>query len=137
MAKGFENLFEIWNLVFEIFYMLPSINRLAKVRDFNLLIKHGRWINGQFMDLKYFALPKIINHVPKREDPDKFVKQLKVAFSVGLKISKNAVKRNRVKRQMRETTRLLLKADAIGAGYYLLFAPKPASATAVSLVTTP
>ena len=105
--------------------MLQSPNRLSKVRDFNLLIKHGRWINGQFCDLKYLDLAKIQPYFPKKADSDKFKKQLKIAITVGLKVSKSAVVRNRLKRQVREAVRLLIKAGALRPGYYGMFVAKP------------
>ena len=105
--------------------MLQKENRLAKVRDFNLLIKYGRWINGQFLDVKILDLAKIRNYFPKKEDPDKFVIQLKLAITIGLKISKSSVKRNRVKRQVREALRLLLKDGRVKPGFYLLFVARP------------
>ncbi|HLD60872.1 MAG TPA: ribonuclease P protein component [Patescibacteria group bacterium] len=104
--------------------MLQQDNRLAKVRDFNLLMKYGRWANGVILDLKYLELAKIKNYFPKKEDPDKFARQLKIAFTVGLKISKSAVKRNRAKRQMREAVRLLVKDPGLKTGFYLMFVAK-------------
>lgn len=104
--------------------MLQPENRLTKVRDFNLIIKYGRWVNGAFLDLKYLNLGKTKHYFPKKEDPDKFKNQLKLAFTVGLKISKSAVKRNRVKRQLREAVRLLIKANQLQTGHYLLFVAK-------------
>ena len=101
--------------------MLQQSNRLAKVRDFNLIMKYGRWANGLFLDLKYLNLAKVKDHFPKKEPVDKFVNQLRLAFTVGLKISKSAVKRNRVKRQMREVARLLIKGERLREGHYLLF----------------
>lgn len=101
--------------------MLQSQNRLTKVRDFNLIMKYGRWANGLFLDLKYVGLAKIQSYFPKKEEPDKFKKQLKLAITVGLKVSKSAVKRNRVKRQIRESLRLLLKDGRVSNGHYLLF----------------
>ncbi|MDD4477092.1 MAG: ribonuclease P protein component [Patescibacteria group bacterium] len=105
--------------------MLPKENRLAKIRDFNLVIKHGRWANGAFLDIKYVELAKIQTYFPKKIDLESFKKQLKLAFSVGLKVSKSAVKRNRVRRQMREVVRLLIKEGKIKEGYYVLFTAKP------------
>ncbi len=105
--------------------MLQKENRLAKVRDFNLIIKHGRWINGQFLDVKTLNLGNNQKYFPPREDPDKFKNQLRLAFTVGLKISKSAVKRNRAKRQLREAVRLLIKDGQLKAGYYLLFVARP------------
>jgi ribonuclease P protein component len=102
-------------------YMLNKDNRLTKVRDFNLILKHGRWANGSFLDLKYVELAKNTNYFPKKEDVDKFKKQLRLAITVGLKVSKSAVKRNKVKRQIREALRLLIKDSQLKSGVYLLF----------------
>ncbi|HLC69815.1 MAG TPA: ribonuclease P protein component [Patescibacteria group bacterium] len=100
--------------------MLHKDNRLTKVRDFNLLMKHGRWINGQLFNIKVLELAKFVSYFPKKEDPDNFKKQLRIAVNVSIKVSKSAVKRNRVKRQTSEVIRLLLKANTIKSGYYLL-----------------
>lgn len=107
--------------------MLQPVNRLKKVRDFNLLIKYGRWINGSCFDLKYVKLNKILDYFPKKEDPDKFKKQLKLAIVVSVKISKSAVTRNRLKRQMRESVRLLIKEGKLGVGYYVMVMAKKGS----------
>lgn len=53
-----------------------------------------------------------------------FRNQLKIAFTVGLKIEKRAVYRNRIKRQLREVVRLLIKENRLKKGYYLLFVAK-------------
>jgi ribonuclease P protein component len=100
--------------------MLPEENRLAKVRDFNLLMKQGRWINGQFLDIKVLELGKAAGFLPKKIDADNFIKQLRLAITVGLKVSKSAVKRNRLKRQVGEALGLLLKGGRIKTGFYLL-----------------
>ena len=47
---------------------------------------------------------------------------------VGLKVSKSAVARNRLKRQMREIVRLALQAEKIKAGFMLALIAKPAAA---------
>ncbi|MFA7654442.1 MAG: ribonuclease P protein component [Candidatus Magasanikbacteria bacterium] len=105
--------------------MLKPENRLKKVRDFNLLIKHGQWTSGSFLTLKWLRLGDIKQYFPKKENPDDFEKQLRLAFSVGLKVDKRAVVRNRVRRQLREVVRLLIKAERVHVGYYLMFVPKP------------
>ena len=110
--------------------MLKPVNRLKKIRDFNLVIKHGRWVSGNLLSIKILELAKIPeNSLPKtikadKEDLKTFVKQLKVGFSVGLKFHKTAVKRNRIKRQIREVVRLLIKENQLKTGYYLLIQPK-------------
>ncbi|MBU0545685.1 ribonuclease P protein component [Patescibacteria group bacterium] len=101
--------------------MLPPKNRLKKVRDFNLLMKYGRWANGWLFDLKYLRLDMVKEFFPKKVDVEEFQAQLLVAFTVGTKISKKAVVRNRLRRQMREVVRLLIKEDKLKKGYFLLF----------------
>lgn len=104
--------------------MLPKENRLTKIRDFNLLFKHGVYISGHLLDLKLLRLDKILDYFPKKEDPHKFLKQLLIAISVGVKISKKAVIRNKIKRQIREILRLSLQKKEVMPGYYLLFIAK-------------
>ncbi len=104
--------------------MLPKDNRLTKIRDFNLLFKHGFYISGQLIDLKLLKLNKILNYFPKKENPTTFVKQLLIGISVGIKISKKAVVRNKIKRQIREILRLSLQKNEVIPGYYLLFIAK-------------
>lgn len=100
--------------------MLPLENRLKKVRDFTLVTKYGRWLNGSFVDLKVLNLEKSISLFPAKEDPESFKKQLKLAFAVGLKISKKAVVRNRLRRQLREVVRLAFKTGAAQPGFFVL-----------------
>ncbi len=95
-----------------------------KVRDFNLVMEHGRWTNGRFLDIKTLELAKITDYFPKKEDPNNFKKQLKLAIAVGLKVHKSAVKRNKLKRQIREALRLLIKDGRIKTGFYVLVVTK-------------
>ncbi|HRY37061.1 MAG TPA: ribonuclease P protein component [Candidatus Magasanikbacteria bacterium] len=104
--------------------MLPKENRLTKIRDFNLLFKYGVYISGRLLDLKLLKLAKISDYFPKKEDPQYFKNQLLVGISVGIKISKKAVVRNKIKRQIREILRLSLQKNEIMPGYYLLFIAK-------------
>lgn len=104
--------------------MLQKENRLARVRDFNLLFNYGMWTNTTNLSLRFLCLEKNKNQIPKKENEENFVQQLLVGFTVGLKISKSAVKRNRLKRQMREVVRLLVKDKQIKKGFYLLFVAK-------------
>lgn len=105
--------------------MLQANNRLTKKRDFDLVLKHGRWVNGAFVDLKYVELAKFQNYFPKKEDPDNFKKQLKLAVVVGVKISKSAVIRNRLKRQMREVVRLNIKNGSLSSGFFVMLVARP------------
>ncbi|MFA6547986.1 MAG: ribonuclease P protein component [Candidatus Magasanikbacteria bacterium] len=105
--------------------MYKKENHLTKVRDFNLVLNHGYWVNNQFLSLKVLELAKNEAYFPPKEDVDKFKKQLKLAVSVGLKVSKKAVVRNRAKRQIVEVLREIMKGEAIREGYYLFFVAKP------------
>jgi ribonuclease P protein component len=105
--------------------MLQNENRLTKVRDFNLVMEHGRWVNGVFLDAKVLELAKNQNYFPAKIDPEIFKKQLKIAFTVGIKVSKSAVKRNRARRQLREAVRLLVLDQKIVPGHYILFVARP------------
>ncbi len=104
--------------------MLQKDNRLTKVRDFNLLMKYGSWINGRLFNVKALELAKFENYFPKMEDKDNFKKQLRIAVNVGVKVSKSAVKRYRLKRQASEVVRLLLKERSLKNGYYILINAK-------------
>jgi ribonuclease P protein component len=104
--------------------MLQQENRLKKVRDFNLVMKHGQWVNGRFLDIRVLELAKNQDYFPKKEDPESFKKQLKLAIAAGLKVHKSAIKRNRVRRQIREALRLLIKDGLIKNGYYILIVAK-------------
>lgn len=107
-------------LWYNVINMLQQENRLRKLRDFNLVMKHGQWINGRFLDIRVLELAKNQSFFPKKEDPDSFKKQLKLAIAAGLKVHKSAVKRNRVRRQIREALRLLIKDGLLKSGYYIL-----------------
>lgn len=104
--------------------MLQQENRLRKLRDFNLVMKHGQWVNGRFLDIKVLELAKNQNFFPKKENPESFKKQLKLAIAVGLKVHKSAVKRNRARRQIREAIRLLIKDGQLKIGFYVLVVAK-------------
>lgn len=104
--------------------MLNLENRLKKMRDFNLLMKHGHWLNGHFLNIKVLELAKTSDYFPPKINPKDFKNQLRLAIVVGLKVSKSAVKRNRSRRQMQEVIRLMLKENLIRNGYYVLLAAK-------------
>ena len=100
--------------------MLTKEYRLKHMKDFDILFREGRFVGGQFLTVKYWKV-----------DPEKYprrkytVEDLKIGFVVGKKIHKSAVKRNRVKRQMREVIRLLLKENKLKKGFNIAFVAKP------------
>lgn len=99
--------------------MLSQEFRLKRKRDFEIILEHGKFVGGALATLKYWKV-----------NPEEFPKRgyaatdLKIGFVVSLKVSKKAVVRNRLKRQMREVVRLLMKDKKISAGYLLVFFAK-------------
>lgn len=102
--------------------MIPRQYRLKHMKDFEILFKEGRFVGGELVTIKYWKV-----------DPNKYERRrytaddLKIGFVAGLKVSKSAVKRNRIKRQMREVVRLMLKENKIKNGYMVAVIAKPAA----------
>ncbi|EKD67378.1 MAG: hypothetical protein ACD_48C00444G0001 [uncultured bacterium] len=100
--------------------MLKPQNRLRKMKDIEILFKEGRFVGGDLVTLKLWWIEP--DKYPKREYTQN---DLKIGFVVGKKVSKSAVKRNRVKRQMREVVRLLLKEEKLKQGAMVSVIAKP------------
>lgn len=64
---------------------------LKKSHDFQRVLKKGRWVAGDFLNL----------YVQKNYSTQNFV-----GIAVGKKVSKSSVRRNRIKRLIREAYRL-------------------------------
>ncbi|MFH1286196.1 MAG: ribonuclease P protein component [Candidatus Magasanikbacteria bacterium] len=100
--------------------MLPKEFRLKHMKDFDILFKEGHFVSGNLVVIKVWKV-----------EPEKYTrheyseKNLKIGFVVGKKVSKSAVKRNRVKRQMREVVRLLLKKNMLKLGFHVSIMAKP------------
>ncbi len=71
--------------------MLPVENRLKKKKDFENVFKNGYGCKQNFLYLKI---------VKNNLEPSRF------GFVIGLKFSKSAVKRNKIKRWLRELVRI-------------------------------
>lgn len=67
--------------------MLPKQNRLRKKKDFEKVLREGRWIKNGFLFLKW-----IFNDL----------KISRFGFVVSKKISKKSTLRNKIKRRLRE-----------------------------------
>lgn len=89
--------------------------RLRKKRDFNIVYKWGKAVTCNYMVLIYVKSKSSIT---------------KVGFSVSKKIGKSVV-RNRVKRLMKESYRLISEnSENIEKGYNLVFVARNASNSA-------
>ncbi len=90
------------------------------MKDYEILSKEGHFVGGAFVFARVWKTEP--EKYPKREYSKE---SLKIGFVVGKKIHKSAVKRNRVKRQMREVVRLMLKDGRLASGFMLFIAAKP------------
>lgn len=90
------------------------------MKDYEILADEGRFVSGAYVFAKVW-----------KPEPEKYPRRgyktddLKIGFVVGKKVHKSAVKRNRIKRQMREVVRLLLKEGRLKQGFLLFLAAKP------------
>ena len=101
--------------------MLPVENRLKKMRDFTLVLTRGRTVRSGVFSLRYLDLRTVpAEAVPRQCDQAEFRKQVRCAFAVGLKVSKKAVERNRLRRQLRAIIRPFIDNKRIREGVYLL-----------------
>lgn len=99
--------------------MLPVQYRLTKMKDFEILMKEGRFVGGKFLNAKIWKIET--EKYPRRKYT---IDDLRIGFAVGLGVSKKAVVRNRVKRQLREIVRLMLKDGLLKRGYHALIMAK-------------
>ncbi len=70
--------------------MLPKENRLKKKKEFEAIFENGRTIKGKNIIVKYLG---------------NGLEYAKVGFIVSKKVSKKAVERNKIKRQLREAVK--------------------------------
>jgi len=99
--------------------MLAKENRLKKMKDFDILFKEGKFINDKLVNMKIWQIEP--DKYPRR---DYQTKDLKIGFVVSTKLVRSAVKRNRLKRQMREVVRLLLKTNKLKVGFHIILIAK-------------
>jgi len=90
------------------------------MKDFDILFKEGRFVNGELLSVRVWRVNPSKYPRRKYEADD-----LKIGFLVGKKVHKGAVKRNRIKRQMREVIGSLLKKGSMKKGYHLALVAKP------------
>ena len=95
-------------------------NRLKHMRDFDTIYKSGRFFGGPLATAKVWKVEP--EAYPRRKYT---LDDLKIGFVVSTKVHKHAVERNRVKRQMREVVRLLLKENQLKLGYLIAVTATP------------
>ncbi|OIO20368.1 MAG: ribonuclease P protein component [Candidatus Magasanikbacteria bacterium CG_4_10_14_0_8_um_filter_32_14] len=99
--------------------MLSKENRLRGKKEWEILFNDGNFVGAKFLTMKVWKIN--IEKYPRRQFE---TTDLKIGFSVGLKISKSAVRRNTIRRKMREIIRLLLKENKIKTGFLIGFMAK-------------
>lgn len=99
--------------------MIPRANRLKHMKDFEILFNEGRFVGGALVNAKVWKIDP--EKHPRR---DYAADDLKIGFLVGKKVHKGAVRRNRLKRQMREVVRLLLKEEKLKSGFMVALMAK-------------
>ena len=96
--------------------MLSQKNRLHKEKDINKVLKDGKTLFLPEFIIKYYFNNE---------------KEIKVGFIISTKVDKRAVKRNILKRKLRETVKTIL--PNLEKGYHLLIIAKK---SALKLNTT-
>jgi len=99
--------------------MLDKNKRLRGTKEWEVLFTEGQFVGARNLTMKYWKIET--DKYPLRKFK---VDDLKIGFSVGVKISKKAVTRNAIRRKMREVIRLLLKEKRIKEGYLIGFMAK-------------
>jgi ribonuclease P protein component len=90
--------------------MLPRVNRLLKKKDFDNVWKSGRSAFGRLLGVKAIKNELIEN---------------RFGITVGLKFSKKAVERNKIKRRLREILRR--KSPSMNPGFDVAITVLPAA----------
>lgn len=94
---------------------LKTKNRLKKKKEFDGVFKNGKTVNGSFLFIKFKS-----NNL----DVSRF------GFVISLKVSKKAVKRNRIRRLLAETAQNNLKQ--IKDNYDIIIVVKPGMAEKIT-----
>lgn len=100
--------------------MIPKQYRLKHKKDFEILFAEGKFLGNALVTAKVWKIDpsKFPRRAYKKED-------VKIGFVVSKKVSKLAVRRNKVKRRMREATRHLLAGQEPTPGYMIALMAKP------------
>ncbi len=97
---------------------LAKVNRLKNRRDFQTLFREGSRLKSSHLTLRALRLKTPVG---------KAVGNTRIGISISTKVSKHAVIRNRIKRQIRAIIRSLL--PQITPGWSLVVVVQPQAAT--------
>lgn len=99
--------------------MLPKTNRLTKNTSISRVAEKGLRLSTPNLFVKYLILDNV-NNAKNR---------LKLAISVGIKLSKKAVVRNQTRRRVAEAFREVLKGVELKTNVEILVIPKNTTET--------
>ncbi|WP_377474341.1 MAG: ribonuclease P protein component [Microcoleus anatoxicus] len=102
--------------------MLPEANRLKHRKDFSAVYRKGMRRNSAHLSLRALRKPK--SALKAQPTAEKFLQQpTRTGISISLKVSKRAVVRNRIKRQIRAALRQLLPRLKFGWDLVIVVRP--------------
>ncbi len=97
--------------------MIPKVNRLKNRHDFQILFREGSRLKSSHLTLRALRL----------HQSELIVGATRIGISISTKVSKHAVIRNRIKRQIRAAFRSLL--PQITPGWSLVVVVQPQAVT--------
>ncbi|MEH2307761.1 ribonuclease P protein component [Nostoc sp.] len=109
---------------------LPKANRLKSRKDFQAVFRGGIRRNGSYLTLR--ALKPLSSRKPSLDtatqttQPIDSLSSIRIGISISTKVSKRAVVRNRIKRQI--TSALYSLLPKLSPGWRLVFIVKPTAA---------
>ncbi|MBE9128492.1 MULTISPECIES: ribonuclease P protein component [unclassified Coleofasciculus] len=104
--------------------MLPQLNRLKHWRDFQAVYQKGIRRSGRHLTLRGLRQPVSTGHGSNRSKwNEEEQPPTRIGISISQKVSKKAVVRNRIKRQIRAALRQLL--PGLSPGWRLVVVVRP------------
>lgn len=101
--------------------MLPETNRLKHRKDFSAVYRKGIRRNSAHLSLRALRKPKSVEL--SKPTAEKSLQPTRTGISISLKVSKRAVVRNRIKRQIRAALRHLLPRLKLGWDLVIVVRP--------------
>ena len=109
--------------------MLPQEHRLKHWRDFKAVYQKGIRRYGRHLTVRGLLMPSLSHEHGLRSDPSSVnpptPSPTRIGISVSQKVSKKAVVRNRLKRQIRAALRQLL--PQLKPGWYVIVGVRPSA----------
>ena len=105
--------------------MLPKVNRLWHPQDFKAVYARGVHRKTSHLTLRALRCSAGDDRPPDQEPAGQTARPTRIGISISQKVSKRAVIRNRIKRQIRAAFRQLL--PKLSAGWDVVIVVKPAA----------